>query len=278
MQLETFTITTPETAPPAPEGWIRYWHGYHQMRKVKSDQKRELDKQEDGQAGEKGALTERDVEIQVFCNALSLIDAEQVNMFELGAGRGDWCLATAGLLDHKLIPVKAKSCRCLALEGEPSHFSWTSEHFVRQNINGVAVHGAAAREDGICRFRALKAPDESYGQGVDKDKGNIVVPCYSVDTLMERYGFEHLHLIHMDVQGMEFEVLEGAKKALAEKRIDVMHIGTHGGDALDDKIIDLLGPSWEVLFRVPAEAGMVDTVFGRAHFPKDGIMLLRRID
>ena len=227
MQLETFDIVTPNTQPPAQDGWIRYWHGYHQMRKVKSDEKRELDRQEDVEAEGSGALTERDVEIQVFCNALRCIDSSHVTMFELGAGRGDWCLAMAGIIDHRLIPLPARSYRCLALEGEPSHFSWTSEHFVRQAINGIAVHGAAARQDGVCRFRALKAPDESYGQGVDHDKGNIVVPCYSIDMLMERYGFEHLNLIHMDVQGEEYETLLGAEKALALPRA---RRGRDGGD------------------------------------------------
>lgn len=276
MQLKTFAIATPQTSPPESEGWIRYWHGYHQMRKVKTDEKRLLDQQEDEQAKVSGALTEREVEIQVFCNALSLIQAKEIRMFELGAGRGDWCLALAGVVDHGIIPLQASGYRCLALEGEPSHFAWTEEHFIKQRINGVAVHGAVSSQDGVCRFRALKAPDESYGQGIDEKKGNIEVPCYTIDTLMEKYGFERLELIHMDVQGVEYEALKGARKALEEGRIDMLHIGTHGGDELDEKIQHLLGPRYETLFRVPAAAGIVDTPWGKANFPKDGIMLLKR--
>lgn len=276
MQLQTFSIQTPETEAPESQGWIRYWHGYHQMRKVKSDDKRLLDRQEDQEAVAHGALTERDVEIQVFCNALSMIDSPVINMFELGAGRGDWCLALAGVVDHKIVPLAASGYRCLALEGEPSHFQWTREHFEKQGINGVAVHGAVSSYDGTCRFRAQKAPEESYGQGIDDAKGNIEVSCFRIDSLMEKYGFDHLHLIHMDVQGVEYEALQGAKKALEAGRIDILHIGTHGGDELDEKIIELVGPAYEVLFRVPASAGVVDTCFGRAHFPKDGILLLKK--
>ncbi len=275
MQFETFTIATPETPAPESEGWIRYWHGLHQLRKVKTDEKRLLDQEEDLVARRAGALTERDVEIQVFRNALGLIDAPQITMFELGAGRGDWCLALAGVVQHGLVPLKATSYRCLALEGEPTHYAWTAEHFAKQGLNGVAVHGAVSDRDGTCRFRAHKAPDESYGQGVD-EQGNIEVPCYTVDTLMERHGFQELQLIHMDVQGMEYAALLGAQHALKEGRIHMLHIGTHGGDELDEKIIALLGPAWEVLFRVPASAGLVDTPFGQANFPKDGILLMRR--
>jgi len=276
MQFETFEIVTPQTLPPEPEGWIRYWHGYHQMRKVKSEEKRLLDQQEDQQASESGALSERDVEIQVFLNALKMIQAPKIRMFELGAGRGDWCLALAGVVDNKLAPLMATSYQCLAVEGEPSHYQWTREHFEKQNINGQAVHGAVGGADGTVRFRAHKAPDESYGQGIDLQKGNIEVPCFTIDTLMQEHGFEHLELIHMDVQGVEFEALQGARRALEGGRIDMMHIGTHGGDELDDKILDLLGPSWETLFRVPAAAGLVDTPWGQANFPKDGILLVRR--
>ncbi len=277
MQLEKFDIITPETPPPEPEGWIRYWHGLHQMRKVKTEEKRLLDAQEDQEAKKSGALTERDVEIQVFLNALRLIQAPAIRMFELGAGRGDWCLALAGVVEHKLAPLIATNYRCLAVEGEPSHYAWTKEHFEKQHIKGAAVHGAVSSINGVCRFRAHKAPDESYGQGIDEKKGNIEVPAYTIDTLMKEHGFDHLELIHMDVQGVEYEALQGAQRALKEGRIDVMHIGTHGGDALDDKLLELLGPSWEVVFRVPAAAGIVQTPWGEANFPKDGIMLVRRI-
>lgn len=276
MQLETFAIVTPETLPPEPEGWIRYWHGMHQMRKVKSEEKRLLDAQEDQEARKSGALTERDVEIQVFLNALRMINAPHINMFELGAGRGDWCLALAGVVQHKLVTLNAASYRCLAVEGEPAHFAWTQEHFEKQHINGQAVHGAVSSRNGVCRFRALKAPDESYGQGIDDKKGNIEVPAYTIDTLMQERGFDHLELIHMDVQGVEYDALRGAERALNEGRIDMMHIGTHGGDELDEKILDLLGSDWEVVFRVPAAAGIVQTPWGEANFPKDGIMLVRR--
>lgn len=276
MELKTFAITTPQTAPPEREGWIRYWHGHFQMRKVKSDDKRLLDQQEDREARERGCLTERDVEIQVFLNMLHDIEEEQISMFELGAGRGDWCLALAGVTDHRLVPLIANSYRCLALEGEPFHYAWTRQHFEVQKINGVAVHGALSHKDGSIRFRASKAPEESYGQGIDPERGNIEVPAYTIDTLMRKHGFPRLSCIHMDVQGAEYDAIRGAASALREGRVDYLHIGTHGGDALDDKLLEYLGPDYEVVFRVPAAAGEVDTVFGRAWIPKDGILLVRR--
>ncbi len=276
MQLKTFTVETPKTLPPEREGWIRYWHGYHQMRKVKTEDKRQHDMEDDIVARERGCLSEREVEIQIFLNMLHDMEDDTVQMFELGAGRGDWCLALAGVVDHQIIPLIPKSYRCLALEGEPYHYAWTRQHFEAQKINGVAVHGAISDKNGSIRFRASKAPDESYGQGIDLEKGNIEVPAYTIDTLMEQHGFDHLTCIHMDVQGAELDALKGGEKALREGRIDYLQIGTHGGDPLDEEMIKFLGPDYEVLFRVPAAVGQVDTFFGPAWFPKDGIMLVRR--
>ena len=275
MELKKINYITPETTPPAPEGWVRYWHGYHQMTKVRSAEKIKKNI-EQHRAGDEGILSERKVEIQVFLNILGDIRTPAVTMFELGAGRGDWCLSLAGVVDFRLIPLSIRDYRCLALEGEPSHYQWTRDHFSIQNIKGTAVHGAVSSTDGVVRFKAIKAPEDSYGQGVDREKGNIEVPAYTIDTLMRDHGFDHLDLIHMDVQGEEYNALMGAENALTRGAIDYFLIGTHYGPKMNEQIVERLSPMYEVIFNVAAGVGTVDTVFGRAHFPKDGILALKK--
>ena len=239
MELTRFEINTPSTTPPDPNGWVRYWHGYHQMTKVRSEDKIKKNI-EQHTAPEPDLLSERKVEIQVFLNIIKDIKKQHINMFELGAGRGDWCLSLAGVVDHKIIPCRAETYRCLALEGEPTHYQWTREHFQHQKINGVAVHGAISSADGTVKYKAIADPASSYGQGIDPNKGNIEVPCYTIDTLIKKHDFDRVDMIHMDVQGQEYEALLGAEKALAKGLIDYLLIGTHHSEKMNARIIDLM--------------------------------------
>ena len=100
MKLRKYDIKQPNTEPPQPQGWERLWNGYYQMRKVCSEKKRQ-----------KGAETHPTVDLpadvleegpferQLFVNIIANINKEHINMFELGAGRGDWCMSLAGVVD-----------------------------------------------------------------------------------------------------------------------------------------------------------------------------------
>jgi hypothetical protein len=54
------------------------------------------------------------------------------------------------------------------------------------------------------------------------------VPIISVDSFMEAHGIDRLNILHADTQGFEVQVLEGASKALAARKIDYIFISTHG--------------------------------------------------
>ena len=276
MLLQKFIITKPETFPPQSAGWQQFWHGYYQMTKVRSAAKTQNDQQAhhvDDLIAE--AMSESEFEKQLFLNIIRNIKKDHINMFELGAGRGDWCLSLAGVIDHHLLDTQAKTYRCLALEGEPTHYKWTKEHFDYQHINGVAVHGAVMAMDGYCKFRADSDPADHYGQRVSSC-GNITVPCYSIDTLMKDHGFEHLDIIHMDVQNAEYEAMLGAAGAIADRKIDYFLIGTHKA-YLNKKIIELVKGNYHCIVDFTPNSPKVDTRIGKASLPVDGIMLLQRV-
>ncbi|RMF66854.1 MAG: hypothetical protein D6743_05800, partial [Calditrichaeota bacterium] len=82
---------------------------------------------------------------------------------------------------------------------------------------------------------------------------------------------DRIDILHMDVQGAEFEALLGAEKALQEGRIDFMLIGTHHPD-LNRRIRDLLSPRFHVLLDIPPGTARAETPLGPASLPVDGMM------
>jgi len=237
-----------------------------------------------------GELTESQFERDCFLSILANIKREHVNMFELGAGWGEWCMALAGVVDHKIIPIKPTSYRCLAVEGEPTHYQWLREHFENQNIKGIPVHGAVSNRNGQCRFNVSVAPDYWYGQIISFHKmvvpellrdlrdfvlrQTIKVPMYTVDYLMRTYGFNHIDIIDIDVEGAELEVIEGATSSIKNDLIDYLLIGTHE-KALNDKLRKLLSPKFGLIVDIyPNSIGIVD---GFAPIRcQDGIQLYKR--
>lgn len=225
-----------------------------------------------------------------------------------GAGWGRMSLALAGVIDYNVIPLTPVKYRCLAVEGEPTHYQWLKEHFEVQKINGIAVHGAVSNKNGTCRFDSVGEAGSRYGQTITslitinkmpsikkiynfvtngKDrieriknyynlliKGTIKIPMYTIDRLIQTYGFDHVDIIHMDVQGAEYKVALGAAKSIENDLIDYLIIGTHHRD-LNDKLRQLLSSKFDVIVNIyPHSVGAVNG------FPpikvEDGIQLYRR--
>jgi FkbM family methyltransferase len=262
--------------PPADEGWRRYWHGYHQMEKVRSARKKIANKINYNNMRE-GVHKESFVEKQIFLNIVQQVNRRSISMMELGAGRGDWCLALAGTIVHRLIPCTADRYRCLAVEAEPTHFEWTKQHFEQQHINATAVHGAVCGHDGNCKLYTKADPADHYGQSICDEKGNLEVPCYSISTLCNKYGFNHVDILHMDIQGAEVDAIEGLLPHLGIISIDYLMIGTHKTQETNGCIRRMLYGQYEVLADIPPRVGDVMTDFGKAFFPVDGMLVFKKM-
>lgn len=50
----------------------------------------------------------------------------------------------------------------------------------------------------------------------------------TVDDFMARHGISQLTVLHSDIQGFEVQMLEGAKRAFTDRRIDYAFVSTHG--------------------------------------------------
>jgi FkbM family methyltransferase len=279
IHFENDNIKQVHTNPPEVEGWVPFWHGFWQMEKVRSKEKIANDRtvhvkpQDD-------LLSEGDFERDIFLSIIRQFSDKYFVMVELGAGRGDWCLSAAGTITHQLISPCPSSYYCLAVEGEPTHCEWTREHFQKQIIAGDVVFGAITDRDGEIGFH-VGNPADNYGQQIG---GNYLVPAYTLDTLLAQYHLSHVSLLHVDVQGAEFEVIKGAMKSIIENKIEYMMIGTHmrNNIPLNDTLkssTELL-KYFELLIDIYPKSGANDIWYAdgqrAAYLPVDGMQVFRR--
>jgi FkbM family methyltransferase len=149
---------------------------------------------------------------------------DHFTMFELGAGWGRWTACAAAALRQ----FSGLSHTFLAVEAEPSHFQWLTEHLAENGLqyeNLRLVQAAINDKDGKIGFRTGKDIREGnvdwYGQSIG---GSTSVDSVSLKTLLT--PFETVDLIDLDIQGAELDVLQAAAGELNGK-VKRIHIGTH---------------------------------------------------
>lgn len=265
-------IQAKHSSLPEKKDWEPGWYGYWEMKKTLSKKFREFCQKIHNY--NKG-LIEEELEKQCFLSIINEIKDNQIKMFELGAGAGRMSLALAGIVDFNLIPsVKDKTYRCLAVEAEPTHYSWIVEHFRKQNINGEAVHGAISDRSGYVNFDTSLDPASFYGQAVVEGEG-YRVKSFTVDELIEKYNFPKVNIIHIDVQGNELKAIFGADKSIKQGLIDYWFIGTHQR-YLEEEIIKFTKDFYDVILHVPQKSGLIKHDFyGWVFIPVDGLLILK---
>ena len=176
-------------------------------------------------------------------------------MAELGAG---WARlsrlvsAAAAMRQTRSLP-----CQLIGVEAEPTHYAWMHEHF-RTNGLDPAEHRLvreAIATDTAGSWFLSGDPADSYAQrslavrglsdawrlkrravthalrslvGLGEKKQVIRVPSITLAALLD--GLPPVDLIHMDVQGVEYEVLKDAGPLLAAG-VRRVAIATHTPEA-----------------------------------------------
>jgi FkbM family methyltransferase len=149
-------------------------------------------------------------------------------VFDLGAHQGVVALQLA----HHVGPDGL----VVAVEANPHNAALARENCrLNEAPNVVVEHAAVASRPGWISFSR-----DWDGQAVGK--GRAKVPAITVDELCGRYG--QPHVLYIDVEGYECEVLEGAPGTLAHA--PDLYIEVHAGSGLEDfngsveKVISLL--------------------------------------
>lgn len=62
----------------------------------------------------------------------------------------------------------------------------------------------------------------------DWDGKEYKIPKLSIDDFVTTNNIGRVHILHSDIQGVEFEMLEGCSKLLSNHLIDYLFISTHG--------------------------------------------------
>jgi Methyltransferase FkbM domain len=75
-----------------------------------------------------------------------------------------------------------------------------------------------------------------------------------VDPFMDRHGIAQLTVLHSDIQGFEVQMLEGARGAFTDRRIDYAFVSTHG-EPRHQKVLARLQ---EFGYRIEANSGFAN--------------------
>jgi FkbM family methyltransferase len=209
-------------------------------------------------------------------------------MLELGAGWAPWCVIgymaarQCGIAEIKLI----------AVEGDVGHVDFIRETFAANKIGpdaGKGIHGVVGVTDGEAFFPKANDASRVYGGAAafseaDRKAGafaefvasqsNLVeeverLPCYSLATLMQ--DFDHVDLIHCDIQGAELEVLNSSIDHLSAK-VKRIVIGTHSFEI--ERNLACLFPKahWKL---EAMNACLMTEQNGRATVIRDGVQVWR---
>lgn len=221
-------------------------------------------KRETVSASHRGCISEREFEVDCFLSILADIDKPHINLIEAGAGWGEWCMALAGVIHNKIMPVTAETYFTIGIEGDRGYYLEMVRNFFRLNMSAISFWAAVSDTDGECRFndgfKKQCGGSMSY-QGTFKGsklaaralglinlislKGNTI-PQYKVDTLVESYKISPVDILHIDVQGAELLVLEGAKNIILNNQLDYAMVGTHAM-SLHESVKLMLASRYEIV-------------------------------
>jgi FkbM family methyltransferase len=168
---------------------------------------------------------------------------------DAGANHGDFAQAASALFPGvrvllcepvpslvKVIESKAAASTQLRWEVEPSALG-ASE--ARATLSCSASHDAIASIVGFSEEYLENCPAVEKGEMIDCD----VKP---LDQVLEERGITAVDLLKIDVEGYEFELLKGAKQALANTRSVVVEVSRlRRPDDIEDPLTRMLELLWE---------------------------------
>lgn len=156
-------------------------------------------------------------------------------MAEFGAGWAPW-LVRGALAARQRDDVT--SCELMAVEADPTHYSWILEHFEDNGMNPTehrVLHGAVTNNAGVLRFPVVAEPNADYSTSLeDAETANetINVQGHTVAELLDQFSGP-LDFLHVDIQGSEYDALAPAIARLS-RSVRAIMIGTHSSRIHED--------------------------------------------
>jgi FkbM family methyltransferase len=210
---------------------------------------------------------------------------------ELGAGHARWSVIAYSIASK----LRDISTKLIIVEAEPTHFEWAIDNLETNSIN-VKDHdlyeGAVDFSKKLVIFEIGDA-SKWYGQSISSmnalsiiwrklkcwyyknikstsrelyDPELKIVRTYTLNSILS--NIDIVDLIHLDIQGKEFDVLNSSIDILNNK-VKRLHIGTHSIE-IEENLRELFsGNDWHCLRNYNCNS-VNDTPFGEIRF-EDGI-------
>ena len=132
-----------------------------------------------------------------------------------------------------------------AFEPLPRNVAFFRQHIALNRIDNITlIEAAVSKESGEARFDL----GESSAMGHIADSGEIRVEVVSLDELLDKGEMPPPNYMKVDVEGAEFDVLQGARKLLAACH-PALFLDTHQREAHNPTIalLQSLGYRFEIL-------------------------------
>jgi hypothetical protein len=132
-------------------------------------------------------------------------------------------------------------------------------------------HNISVGKANLCRNGMSGIFDQAYlGQsaGFSEDQ----VPIVDLATFVTRHAIEHVHLLHLDIQGAELRALTGALPLIDRQRIDFLFVSTHSEELHKDCSTLISDSSYRILRSIPpSESHSYDGILV-AHSPSEVVL------
>lgn len=166
-------------------------------------------------------------------------------MAEFGAGWAPWLVRGALAVRQR---DDVTSCELMAVEADPTHYSWTLEHFIDNGLNPDEhhiLHGAVTDNAEMQRFPVVAEPNADYSTSLEDAETTdetIEVQGHTVTELLDQFSGP-LDFLHVDIQGAEYDALAPAIMRLS-RSVRAIMIGTHDDRIHDDLTALFRDHSW----------------------------------
>lgn len=195
------------------------------------------------------------IEYFAFFDALKKAPTERFSMAEIGSSYGPWTCAAAVCAAR----MGKTNIRLSAVEASSYLFGLIKTHLSENDVSTPEVrliNGAAASQRTQLYFPIVTSPGDNGGQActehADKDYLNRSVEyeeveAYPLDQLLPT---GEVDLIHMDVQGSEFEIIHAGIDVL-NSRVRNIFIGTHAR-IIEGQLLELFhAHGWKLMRERP---------------------------
>ena len=190
------------------------------------------------------------IEYYATLHSLESAAPDTFKVAELGASYGPWTCACAVLAAR----TGRTNTRFVAIEASSYLYDLIPQHLAENEIDPGTSHitlvkGAVAAERGILYFPRVESPMDNGGQAKADDAGVDYLGRTVAHDRVEAYPLEDIlggdiwDLVHMDVQGVEYEVLSAGIEIL-NRNVRGIFIGTHSRK-IEGQLLELFhGQGW----------------------------------